>query len=65
MISATEWLACIATAAWLGQRVKNPPPSLFEAITIPFAVATVVRYVLRKELLQDIRGLRRDVERAA
>jgi hypothetical protein len=28
---------------------------------IPFACATVLRYVLRKELLQDVRGLRKEL----
>jgi dolichol-phosphate mannosyltransferase len=60
LISAVEWLACILTAAWLGHRLTNPPPSDIESLAIPFTVATSVRYVLRKELLQDIRGLRRD-----
>ena len=35
----------------------------FELFVIPFAVATVVRYVLRKELLQDVRGLRKEIRR--
>jgi len=61
LVSAIEWLACILTAAWLGHRLTHPPPSAIEALLIPFSAATIVRYVLRKELLQDIRGLRRDV----
>jgi len=63
LISACEWVACVLTATWLSHRVTSPPADGIEAVVIPFAVATMVRYVLRKELLQDIRGLRRDVPR--
>jgi hypothetical protein len=34
-----------------------------ELFLVAFGAATIVRYVLRKELLQDIRGLRREIRR--
>jgi dolichol-phosphate mannosyltransferase len=56
LISLCEWAACWAAAAWLAWRIpRHQVPELF---IVPFACATVVRYVLRKELLADIRGLR-------
>jgi dolichol-phosphate mannosyltransferase len=58
MISAAEWVACFAAAEWTRQRVDHA--SWIEGFLYPFVIATLVRYVLRKEFLQDIRGLRRD-----
>ncbi len=56
LISLCEWGACWAAAGWLGWRIPHHwVPELF---IVPFACATVVRYILRKELLSDIRGLR-------
>jgi hypothetical protein len=57
VISAAEWMTCIAAAGWIARRVIGL--SRGEGFLIPFAAATVMRYLLRKELLQDIRGLRR------
>ena len=34
-----------------------------ELFVISFGMATLTRYVLRKELMQDIRGLRRELRR--
>ena len=59
IISAVELLACWTTAVWLAKRV--PSPSLTELFSIPFFAATVVRYALRKEFLQDVRGLRKEI----
>ena len=36
---------------------------VYQMFLLPFATATVVRYVLRKEFLLDLRGLRRDTPR--
>jgi dolichol-phosphate mannosyltransferase len=58
VISAAEWMTCIIAAGWISHRVWDLTST--EAFLIPFAAATLTRYVLRKELLQDIRGLRRD-----
>ncbi len=54
-ISALEFLAAVLCAAWLHRHATAPLGELF---LISFAIAIVVRYILRKELLQDIRGLR-------
>lgn len=59
VISTTEWIAALAAAVWTAARVNDP--TFAEGFVYPFAVATAVRYVLRKEYLQDIRGLRRDL----
>lgn len=47
---------CMAVAWYIDQRVSAP--TVWERFLIPFMAATVVRYMLRKELLLDIRGLR-------
>lgn len=57
-ISLCELIACAAAAVWVNYRMLAAWAP--EAFVIPFGVATVARYVLRKELLHDIRGLRPD-----
>jgi dolichol-phosphate mannosyltransferase len=57
VICAAEWLACLAVAAWMARRVSDLGQA--EIFVYPFAAATLTRYILRKEFLQDIRGLRR------
>jgi dolichol-phosphate mannosyltransferase len=61
IIAAAEWAACAAAAAWLWHRTLHP--RLVETFVLSFGAATVVRYVLRKEFLQDVRGLRREIRR--
>jgi dolichol-phosphate mannosyltransferase len=58
IISCAEWATCIATAAWGAARLSGETTA--EGFIYPFAAAMLVRYILRKEFLQDIRGLRRD-----
>jgi dolichol-phosphate mannosyltransferase len=61
MIALAEW-ACAALAAWwITSRVRDPGE--LETFVLCFGLATLVRYVLRKEFLQDIRGLRRTLPR--
>jgi len=57
--SLAEWSACSLAAVYIGSRVLHPYP--LELFMIPFSVAMAVRYILRKEFLLDIRGLRSDV----
>jgi dolichol-phosphate mannosyltransferase len=61
VISFWEWLICAATAIWMTRRVDDP--SMTELFIISFGSATVMRYVLRKEFLQDVRGLRRELRK--
>ena len=61
LVSMAEWLACAAAAIWLATRVAGHSP--VEMFLIPFAAGTIVRYMLRKELMHDIRGLRRELRR--
>jgi len=61
VISTAEWIACALTAWYVSHRVSGA--SAVEVFAICFGVATLVRYVLRKEFLQDIRGLRRSLQR--
>jgi hypothetical protein len=61
LISAAELLACVLAAQWVASRVASP--TMADLFVIPFAVATVVRYALRKELLQDVRGLRKELRK--
>ena len=42
-------------------RLNHPTPA--DIFFLSFGCATVVRYALRKEFLQDIRGLRRDLRK--
>jgi dolichol-phosphate mannosyltransferase len=61
VISGAEWIIAILIAWWMVARL--PQPGICEMFVIPFACATLARYVLRKEFLQDIRGLRRELPR--
>lgn len=60
-ISLAEWTSCAICALWLTNRVPHLRP--LELFVLPFGFATMVRYILRKELMQDIRGLRRDLRK--
>lgn len=59
LISAAEMVAVVAVASWLIWRRNEP--SAAEMLLITFFAGTVVRYILRKELLLDVRGLRREL----
>ena len=59
--SAAEWLACAAVATYLVRRV--PGAGWPEVGLLAFLAALAVRYVLRKELLLDVRGLRHEVRK--
>lgn len=61
VISFGEYLAALATAAYLQSRI--PDLRLAELFLIPFFLAMLVRYALRKEFLHDLRGLGRDPRR--
>jgi len=59
LLSVTvELLTCAGATLWLARRV--PDVGAFELPVLAFAAATLVRYVLRKEFLLDLRGLRKD-----
>jgi dolichol-phosphate mannosyltransferase len=62
MISLAEWTACTCTAAWVAGRVYHA--GVLEVFVLPFAAATITRYALRKELMQDLRGLRQNLRSA-
>ncbi len=55
--SMAEWGVCTLMAAYLASRLARPWH--VELFVIPFSIALFVRYVLRKEFLLDVRGLRR------
>ena len=57
VISAAGVGGCAATAAWVAWRVHAA--TVPEVFVLSFGMATVLRYVLRKEFLLDVRGLRR------
>ena len=61
IVALGEWTACALTATWIANRVRDI--HALEVFAITYAAATVARYVLRKELMQDIRGLRRELRR--
>ena len=56
--SFAEWATCTLAALYIMTRFDRPHD--WELFLIPFGLAMLVRYVLRKEFLLDIRGLRRD-----
>lgn len=58
MTAACEFFAAAVAAKWAAVRVRDA--TAIELFTLAFAAGTIARYVLRKELLQDLRGLRRD-----
>ena len=58
-ICALELISVYLSAKWLAYRAPLAPA--IEAFLISFGCATVLRYVCRKELLQDVRGLRKDL----
>ncbi len=59
IIALAEWIACAVAAWWFAWRVADV--GIVELFLFSFACATVVRYVLRKEFLQDVRGLRKEL----
>lgn len=61
LISAAEWATVIGVTAWGMWRLRDTRP--LELLTLAFAAAMIIRYVLRKELMHDIRGLRREPRR--
>lgn len=58
LISGSEVVVLLVSAGWLLQRLDHP--QALEVFLLSFLAATVARYILRKELLHDIRGLRRE-----
>ncbi len=54
--SLAEWAACTLTAVYLAARLERA--WALELLLLPFVVAMLVRYVMRKEFLLDVRGLR-------
>ena len=61
LVALAEWSACALAATWLALRAQLA--SALEIFAISFGAAMVARYVLRKELMQDVRGLRREIHR--
>jgi hypothetical protein len=58
IIAVAEVIACFVAAWYVANRVADL--RAYEALIIGFGAATLIRYVLRKELMLDIRGLRHD-----
>ncbi len=61
MIALVEIAVCAALATWVVHRVRDL--AWWELFVLSFGAATIARYVLRKEFMQDIRGLRRDLRK--
>jgi dolichol-phosphate mannosyltransferase len=57
-VAIAEWIVCALTAFWLSARAQQA--SAMEIFILCFGMATITRYILRKELLQDVRGLRKE-----
>jgi len=60
-VALAEWATCILTSYWLARHAHGA--SALEIYVICFGLATFTRYALRKELMQDVRGLRREIRR--
>jgi dolichol-phosphate mannosyltransferase len=56
-ISVLAELTVVSGVAWLVAS-RFDQPSRFELLLIPFACGIVMRYIVRKELAMDVRGLR-------
>jgi dolichol-phosphate mannosyltransferase len=61
MISLAEIAVCAGVAMWIVHRVRDA--HAWEIFVLSFGAATMTRYVLRKEFMQDIRGLRRELRK--
>jgi dolichol-phosphate mannosyltransferase len=61
MIALMEVTVCAAVAIGTVRRIGDVAP--WELFLISFATATFTRYVLRKEFMHDIRGLRRELRK--
>jgi hypothetical protein len=61
LISLGEWAACALAGMWIARRVREI--DALEAFVVMYGMGTLARYVLRKELMQDIRGLRRELRK--
>ncbi|MCC6241163.1 MAG: polyprenol monophosphomannose synthase [Phycisphaerales bacterium] len=59
--SLGEWAGAALTATYLDQRLDHARP--LEVFVLAFLAGTMIRYVMRKEFSQDIRGLRRQKRR--
>jgi len=60
-ISIAEWCTCFLAALWASARIHHP--TRFDIFIISFAAAAAMRYLLRKELLLDVRGFRKQIRR--
>jgi dolichol-phosphate mannosyltransferase len=58
-VSLFEWCACALGAVWTASRVHHA--SALEVFVIGFGAAAFARYLMRKELLLDVRGIRREI----
>src|SRR5207248_5015234 len=63
VISLCEWTTAAAAAIFCSRRIMHI--TSLELFVYCFLAATLMRYILRKEFLQDIRGLRRDLPQEA
>jgi hypothetical protein len=61
LITVAELMACAAVAVWVTHRIADA--AWWEVFVLSFGAATLTRYILRKELMQDIRGLRKEIRR--
>jgi hypothetical protein len=56
-----EWMTCALVASYLVNRAGITHET--DVVFIGFTAALFVRYVLRKELLLDVRGLRHELRK--
>ncbi len=57
VIAFAEWAAASLAATWIDYRIERVAD--WEMFLFSFFSGTIMRYILRKELLQDVRGVRK------
>jgi glycosyltransferase involved in cell wall biosynthesis len=60
-VSLFEWCACALAAVWTASRINHA--SAMEVFILSFGTAAAARYLMRKEFLLDVRGIRREIRR--
>ena len=61
VVALGELAAATVAGRWMTLRIGRV--GALELFVFSFGAATITRYILRKELMQDIRGLRREIRR--
>lgn len=61
LITMCEITTCAAVASWVVHRIADA--ASWEVFLFSYSSATLARYILRKEFMQDVRGLRKELRK--